>query len=272
MLLFAVVWLAALRTEKDLPAPLSRLPAVKAGSVGQAPGAVKPTADPRIEALGAVKPTADPRIVPSRRGFYVEPGPLAALDLTRYTKNMRFCIQQVVGRGDCLFHAIAVGLAFDEGLHLDMDDARIAQRATELRALAVDTLTAQPQRPLNVEGKQEVTAAEIVTAAAEQYGFPSGSAYCEAMRKPRVWGGGPEILALVNALERPIHVYEPVACEEEFRLRLCGAFGSPRFDARSPICIVAADDRFPKCLPTEVRLHGQGGGHFLALLPIQCPE
>ena len=37
-----------------------------------------------------------------------------------------------------------------------------------------------------------------------------------------------------------------------FRLRLCGAFGSPRFDARSPICIVAADDRFPECLPTEV--------------------
>jgi hypothetical protein len=59
-----------------------------------------------------------------------------------------------------------------------------------------------------------------------------------------------EILALANALQRPIHVFEPVAaCNgTEFRLQLCGAFGSPRFDASGkPVCIVAADDRFPSC-------------------------
>ena len=30
---------------------------------------------------------------------------------------------------------------------------------------------------------------------------------------------------------------------------------------------VAADDRFPLCRPTEVKRHGEGGNHFLALLP-----
>ena len=37
--------------------------------------------------------------------------------------------------------------------------------------------------------------------------------YCSQMRNKGVWGGGPEILALVNSLRRPIHVFEPVpAC------------------------------------------------------------
>lgn len=30
----------------------------------------------------------------------------------------------------------------------------------------------------------------------------------QVMRQSSVWGGGPEIVALSNALSRPIHVYE----------------------------------------------------------------
>ncbi len=213
------------------------------------------------------------RIVTTRNGFY----PAVLCELEPQTslpgENSTFCVQQVQGSGDCLFHSIAIGMAFeDERSHLDMYDPSLAKRVAGLRELAVDTLTADPNRTLHLEGDHLIGAAELVAAAAEQYGVTS-EAYCESMRKEGVWGGGPEILALVNALERPIHVFEPVAaCNgTEFRLQLCGAFGSPRFDEAARVCIVAADDKFPNCEPEAVKRHGEGGNHFLALLPT-CGE
>jgi len=210
------------------------------------------------------------KIVRTRRGFYadrvyqeVEP------QQSRRGENTTFCVQQVQGTGDCLFHAIAVGLALeDEGCHLDMHDASLAERVRELRVLAVDTLTADPNRTLHLEGDTTIGTGELVAAAAEQYNM-SPEAYCSSMRKKGVWGGGPEILALVNALERPIHVFEPVpACNgTRLEMQLCGAFGSPRFDKKKRVCICAADDRFPNCKPVEVKRHGEGGNHFLALIP-----
>jgi len=206
----------------------------------------------------------------SRRGFY--PQVLRELEpqASRPEENSTFCVQQVQGSGDCLFHAIALGIAFeDEAEHLDMHDPSLGQRVRSLRDLAVDTLTADVNRSLHLEGDQMIAVSELVSAAAEQYNMtPEG--YCASMRKDGVWGGGPEILALVNAMRRPIHVFEPVdVCNgTEFRLQLCGAFGSPHFDrCGRRICIVAADDRFPNCKPHEVKRHGEGGNHFLALLP-----
>ena len=219
-------------------------------------------------------PIPQDRIVPTRRGFYSEP--LLAVDAPGEVpsdSNHSFCIQQVQGSGDCLFHSIAIGMAFeDEQRHLDMYDPVLTERVKKLRALAVKTLTDDPNRTLHLEGEQELITSELVDAAAEQYGV-TGEDYCRSMGKDGVWGGGPEILALANALERPIHVFEPIAaCNgTEFRLQLCGAFGSPRFDQTGKaVCIVAADDRFPHCKPTEVKRHGEGGNHFLALLPIPC--
>ena len=215
-------------------------------------------------------------IVTSRRGFY--PQVYEALDAPSRGDRENcssFCIQQVQGAGDCLFHSIAISMALeDEECHLDMYDPSLEQRVSSLRALAVKTLTEDPNRTLHLEGDQAIVTSELVDAAAEQYGVTAES-YCESMRRSGVWGGGPEILALVNALERPIHVFEPVpACNgTEFRLQLCGAFGSPRFDdCGTPVCIVAADDRFPNCKPTEVKRHGEGGNHFLALLPASALE
>lgn len=177
---------------------------------------------------------------------------------------------QVLGHGDCLFHSIAIAMAFeDERCHLDMFDESLPTRVRKLRDLAVETLTADPNRTLYLEGNQTIVINELVCAAAEQYDM-TAEAYCTSMRRDGVWGGGPEILALANALQRPIHVFEPVAaCNgTEFRLQLCGAFGSPGFDeCGKRVCIIAADDRFPDCKPVEVRRHGEGGNHFLALLP-----
>jgi len=213
-------------------------------------------------------------IVLSRRGFFPEvfkegdPSNMSGASAS----DAAFHIQQVQGTGDCLFHSIAIGMAFaDEQCHLDMYDASLSRRVRDLRELAVDTLIADPNRTLHLEGDQTIDIHELVSAAAEQYDM-TPEAYCSSMRKAGVWGGGPEILALANALQRPIHVFEPVAaCNgTEFRLQLCGAFGSPKFDeSGTRVCIIAADDRFPNCKPTEVRRHGEGGNHFLALLPVK---
>lgn len=209
------------------------------------------------------------RIVASRKGFY--PAVLAEVEPqhSRDGQNSTFCIQQVQGSGDCLFHSIAISMAFvDEQCHLDMYDPSLKSRVAELRKLAVETLTADPNRTLHLEGDEAIVTSELIDAAASQYGV-TPVAYCESMRNAGVWGGGPEILALANALERPIHVFEPVpACNgTEFRLQLCGAFGSPTFDKTGKrVCIVAADDKFPNCKPRDVKRHGEGGNHFLALL------
>ena len=85
--------------------------------------------------------TLDPegRIVASRRGFY--PQLLQTLDAPGEMPNSTFCIQQVQGSGDCLFHSIAIGMAFEDELrHLDMFDPVLTDRVKELRALAVKTL------------------------------------------------------------------------------------------------------------------------------------
>lgn len=161
-------------------------------------------------------------------------------------------------------------MAFDDNrTHLDMYDKCLDDRVRDLRALAVDTLTRAGNQMFHLEGDQTISASELISAAAEQYNMTSDD-YCSSMRRKGVWGGGPEILALVNAMERPIHVFEPVAvCNgTQFRLQLCGAFGSPRYDkCGTRVCIVAADDRFPVCKPLEAKRHGEGGNHFLALLP-----
>jgi len=219
-------------------------------------------------------PTAEvdphPGIVPTRVGFYPQIFQEVSPQQSRTGHNNTFFVQQVEGIGDCLFHSIAIGLAFeDEGVHLDMNDTSLKQRVQVLRELAVDALTADTNRTWCIEGDTFITAGELVEAAAELYGMTSEE-YCSSMRQKGTWGGGPEILALVNILQRPIHVFEPVpVCNgTEFGLSLVGAFGSPRFDNRSRVCIIAADGRFPECEPTEVKRHGEGGNHFLALLPV----
>jgi hypothetical protein len=177
---------------------------------------------------------------------------------------------QVQGTGACLFHAIAIGLAFvDNGTHLDMHDKCLDERVPELRALAVDTLTRDPNRMFHVEGNEYMSATKLIATAAEQYNLTPED-YISCMRWKDTWGGGPEIIALASTMRRPIHVFEPVAVNDgkEFRLQLCGAFGSPEFDAcGARVCIVAADGRFPNCKPLEVKRMGEGGNHFLALLP-----
>jgi len=209
------------------------------------------------------------RIVRTRHGFHEQVFQEFEPQKSRPGENTTFCVQQVQGTGDCLFHAIAIGIAFeDEGCHLDMYDPSLPQRVMDLRQLAVETLTADPHRQLYMEGEEMISTEELLAAVAEQYSMKPEE-YTNAMRNKGVWGGGPEILALANALQRPIHVFEPVPAKngKELQLQLCCALGSPIWDDRPRVCICAADSKFPNCRPAEVKRHGEGGHHFLALLP-----
>eukprot|EP00578_Thalassiosira_sp_NH16_P024295 CAMPEP_0181100546 /NCGR_PEP_ID=MMETSP1071-20121207/13251_1 /TAXON_ID=35127 /ORGANISM="Thalassiosira sp., Strain NH16" /LENGTH=442 /DNA_ID=CAMNT_0023183283 /DNA_START=115 /DNA_END=1443 /DNA_ORIENTATION=+ len=201
-------------------------------------------------------------------------------------------IRQVPGDGNCLFHSIAACLHHvSNGTHLPMDSHEcisvLRARSLGLRNSAVDILQNSAnggRRRLFLQGEEYLEAKELLDAAAAQFDM-AGEEYCELMRKESYWGGGPEIVALCNHLQRPIHIYELIPAEDvpdrddhlnarpcnnvktssQFTLRRMACFGSPKFDRREPLHILSADSRFPDVAPSRIR---RVGNHFLALFPL----
>jgi hypothetical protein len=221
-------------------------------------------------------------------------------------QNSLATIRQVPGDGNCLFHSISVAWAYaTNGTHLEMRSPDtmewLYQHSARLRQLAVDCLEEQ-RKLLFLQGHEYLKATDLVEAAAAQYGI-SGSEYCDLMRQESYWGGGPEIVALCNVLQRPIHVYELHVPEDEdeneedlvhgkdrrkklfqhrlgsrispinsssspsFVLRRMACFGSPKFDRAPALHILSADSRFPDVKPGEQL---ESGNHFLAIFPEQA--
>jgi OTU-like cysteine protease len=240
-----------------------------------------------IDAAGFLKGTY--RRVP---GEWETECPIRKTPNTVLTETNADCqIRQVPGDGNCLFHSISLCLNHAvNGTHHDlsnapaepvprshsdsyhirtlpprlrMDDLYVQSR--RLREQAVACLRAE--RRLFLQGREWMSAQELVDAAAQQYDLTS-SEYCAAMVEDSVWGGGPEIVALCNLLQRPIHVYELATAEREkrFVLRRMACFGSPRFDHRTALHILSADSRFPDVRPGQQLA---AGNHFLAVFPRQ---
>lgn len=129
------------------------------------------------------------------------------------------------GDGNCLFHSIAACLFYseNEGRHLPMDSheriLELRSKSLQLRNAAVDVLednnhprnnlagrvVGSSRRKLFLQGDEYLEARELLAAAAAQFEL-EGEEYCELMRKESYWGGGPEIVALCNYLQRPIHM------------------------------------------------------------------
>lgn len=190
-------------------------------------------------------------------------------------------VRQVPGDGNCLFHSLAAALKMAEtGKHMNFTSSSLSyvDRSTsmQLRQRAIDMLSKRPLRKLFLQGNDFLRACDLVQTAASQYSI-TGDEYCRLMRKDGYWGGGPEIVALSNALRRPIHVYElasstkPIEQEMQkfwkkfkttFQLRRMACFGSPKFDSREPLHILSADSRFPDLIPGRQL---SSGNHFLAL-------
>ena len=137
--------------------------------------------------------------------------------------EINFCnspatVRQVPGDGSCLFHSISLALAHSVyGTHMNIRSPNamewLYQESGRLRQLAVNCLE-EPGKVLFLQGDASINATDLVEKAATQYSI-SGSNYCESMREESSWGGGPEIVALCDVLERPIHVYELHVPENE---------------------------------------------------------
>lgn len=179
-------------------------------------------------------------------------------------------------------------------------------RSKILREIAVDMLQPNSVEEMNVrkprflrrkrkrslflQGSEFLRPEELLSVACSQYDL-TGEEYCEQMMQDGVWGGGIEIVALVNYLKRPIHVFELMTMypkqrtkkrkrsrndddeddlhepsPPEFRLRRMACFGSPKFDYREPLCILSADCRFPDLVPGQ---QASAGNHFMAIFPLK---
>ncbi|CAM9204778.1 unnamed protein product [Ectocarpus sp. 4 AP-2014] len=181
--------------------------------------------------------------------------------------STNMAVRQVPGDGNCLFHAISACLDHAcNGTHPSLDLSELMPKSAALRKVAVDYLVDNLKKTLYLEKEESVPVYELLSVVAAQYNM-TAEHYCEVMRQSSVWGGGPEIVALSNALCRPIHVYELASNGVSFCFRRMACFGSPSFDDKQAIHILSADSRFPNLKPGRQLANGN---HFLALFP--CPE
>jgi hypothetical protein len=198
--------------------------------------------------------------------------------------------RQVPGDGACLFHTLSAGLWESvNGTHHPMDRKVLRSQSLRLRARAVDVLEDQRDPQLYMGDSEYMKASQLLEMAAEQAACATDE-YCSKLRDPRAWGGGPEIVALSNALSRPIHIYELVwasadapcarkhlrgAAEREANApRWCvqciAEFGTPKWSRRyPPIHVLSCDSRFPHLQP-EQQL--EQGNHFLLLFECEPQE
>ncbi|KAJ8599657.1 hypothetical protein CTAYLR_005403 [Chrysophaeum taylorii] len=190
--------------------------------------------------------------------------------------------RQVPGDGACLFHALSAGLWYTtNGTHHPMDRKMLREQSLFLRAKAVDVLEDTRDPWLYMGDAERLRASKLLALAAEQCG-QSPRDYCHKLRKPHAWGGGPEIVALSNAMRRPIHVYEllwaiadppgktPTAPRRaRWCLKCIAEFGSPRFDRKPPLHILSCDSRFPSLSPEQML---DQGNHFLLLFECEPHE
>ncbi|CAN8076658.1 unnamed protein product [Agarophyton chilense] len=139
----------------------------------------------------------------------------------------------VRGDGRCLYRAIAKNLASTDGRRL----------SENLERADADALRDIAWREICVERKKEFRAKQVIEG--------NLSSYCANMRNPRFYAGEAEMLALSDALRRPIMVYLRTA---QGQLRNIITYGDQytkgRFSARKTI-----------------RVLYMNGNHYDALLP-----
>mmetsp|Transcript_15393 Transcript_15393/g.20323 ORF Transcript_15393/g.20323 Transcript_15393/m.20323 type:complete len:361 (-) Transcript_15393:145-1227(-) len=188
--------------------------------------------------------------------------------------DLKMICRQVPGDGNCLFHALNVGLSLiEDGVHPKSDRHSLWTKSTWLRKAAVEYLQEDLDREIYLEGDESWNASVLLHIAAYQYDTTIET-YCENMRTPSTWGGGeekwgggPEIVAICNLLERPIHVYELMCKGNRFCFHRIAQFGSPFFDHQKALHILSADSRFPDIEPGRQCARGN---HFLALIPLEA--
>lgn len=174
-------------------------------------------------------------------------------------------IRQVPGNGACLFHAIAAGILYYDNNADDISHptiSKVIECSSTLRTLAVDTLAngIKSNAQLVMQTDEVISTAILINKAASQYGLTSEE-YLSNMRSDNVWGGGPEIVALANSLNRQIVLLELVAKDDDvISLKVTARFGPPQ-STEHTIYILSTNIKFPN------DFIGKKSNHFLAVFP-----
>lgn len=185
-------------------------------------------------------------------------------------------VRQMPGDGSCLFYALAAGLLQSDAdkqstgaLGTQISWPSIRRKAADLRQMAVDTLADESAgNLLTISDNDKVQSSTLLEAAAASFGM-SPKQYCKSMRQASCWGGGVEIVALSNALNRQICMYEPLLLHDgRFALHKIICFGPSETRAERSLHMLIADNRFPVRCQGNGQYKG-GGNHFLAVFPVQ---
>ncbi len=107
-------------------------------------------------------------------------------------------------------------------------------------------------RVLHLNENETITCQDAVKLCADEYNMTCQE-YLVRMKRPEVWGGGPEIVALSNELKLPIYVYELWTRQwfpNEFNLQCTVRFEAPGVSTL-PIHILSADGRYNRFVPTS---------------------
>lgn len=186
-------------------------------------------------------------------------------------------VRQVPGNGSCLFYALAASLLHsdakkksqtnvDATINTSNDNvpaswSDIRQLASKLRRLAVDTLE-DGNASLIMKDNETIFTSDLVNAIGASFGMTARQ-YCRNMRRSSCWGGGPEMVALSNALGRRIYLYQGCdrsAMNHEFQYP-----GEHELDQRTALhryCYFGSPDF------TEESVHIlESRNHFMAVLP-----
>ena len=143
----------------------------------------------------------------------------------------------------------------------------VIEYASTLRAQAVNTLEngIASNTQLVMQRDETISASSLVNMAASQYGITTDD-YISNMRLENVWGGGPEIVALSNALKRQVVLLKPVndadTTNDVISLKTMARFG-PLVTTEKTIYILSTNIKFPK------EYKRQKSNHFLAVFPSQ---
>lgn len=196
--------------------------------------------------------------------------------LSEQAEPVPVTIRQVPGNGSCLFLSIAAGILYNQSLKNGANQhptmSQVQNLSRKLRNQAVDILahSISHSKKLIMQKDESILASELVKLAANQYGITSNE-YLENMRNARVWGGGPEIVALANALVRRIVLMEvDNTCSKQnskntaIYLKVVARFGPDSIgnETNPAVYILSANQYFP-----NVHDGNAADNHFLAVFP-----
>lgn len=187
-------------------------------------------------------------------------------------------IRKNIGYGSCLFHSIAASILTNRSVpdfnHDDDAEATVPPSHSEvmghssvLRNLAVATLAngVETNAQMVLLQNETVSASSLVNEAAVQFGM-SVEEYLSEMKRENVWGGGPELVAISNSLNRQIVLLEAMHGNDNLHddnktthLKVRARLG-PQTTIR-PIYILSTNQRFP------MHYGKASNNHFLAVVP-----